>query len=76
MGRMGPATGSFDLREGFAGILRSSLAQLACDVVASRMKKGAGPLNIVFVPEATTEPAELNVRAEETASGTIPSYLP
>lgn len=40
MGRMGFATGSFDLREGFAGILRSSLAQLACDVVASRMKRG------------------------------------
>lgn len=40
MGRMGFATGSFDLREGFAGILRSSLAQLACDVVASRMNRG------------------------------------
>lgn len=37
---MGSATGSFDLREGFASILRSSLAQLACDVVASRMKRG------------------------------------
>lgn len=40
MGRMGFATESFDLREGFAGILRSSLAQLACDVVASRMNRG------------------------------------
>lgn len=35
MGRMGSATGSFDLREGFAGILRSSLAQLACGSLAT-----------------------------------------